>query len=41
VDATAGAPSGIAVRGHSRWDVRRLFDETTVRIETKRELKDN
>ena len=30
VEASGSAPSGAAVRGHPRWDARRLFDEVEV-----------
>ena len=32
VEATARAPSGVAVRGHARWDTRRLFHELEVTV---------
>jgi len=30
IEASGSAPSGVAVRGHPRWDARRLFDEVEV-----------
>ena len=32
IEGTASAPSGAAVRGHARWDARRLFHEVAVRV---------
>ena len=32
VDASARAPSGVSVRGHGRWDARRLFHEVAVSV---------
>lgn len=32
VEATAHAPSGVSVRGHARWDTRRLFHELEVTV---------